>query len=181
MPDQLRIFIAEDNHADVLLLEEVMLSQGIEARIQVANNGEAAVAALEEMTAADAPGLLVIDLNLPRIDGMELLQQVRSSAKFERTPVMILTSSQSAEDRLRAETLGANAFVSKPLTLPEYLATVGAAVRSLIGGPRRPGVSGGVRRRRRRRLPLPPDRRRRFRRYALRSGGSVRVRQRAGF
>jgi CheY-like chemotaxis protein len=130
----LQIFIAEDSIGDVLLVKEAMAAYGLTAELQLCKDGEAAVSDLGQRDAGNLPDLLIIDLNLPRVDGMEVLRYVRGLPLFDRTPILVFTSSHSANDRSEAERFGANAYVSKPPTLDDFLSTVGSAIHNLIGG-----------------------------------------------
>lgn len=127
-----RILIVEDNDPDVFLVEEALRSQGISARIERANDGEEAVAALSKLTEAYLPDLIIIDLNLPRVAGIEVLKHARNLDLLDGIPILILTSSQSRVDRALSLQLGANAYIAKPPTLPEFLSAVGAGIQRLL-------------------------------------------------
>jgi DNA-binding response OmpR family regulator len=126
------IFMVEDNDPDVFLVEEALRSQGIQARIQRCQDGEEAIQALSEIGLANLPDVFIIDLNLPKITGLDILKHVRSLKQLDRVPVLILTSSQSKIDRALSLQLGANAYIAKPSTLPEFLSAVGSGLRALI-------------------------------------------------
>jgi two-component system, chemotaxis family, response regulator Rcp1 len=130
---ELRILIAEDSLGDVLLVEEALAAYGLSAELQVCENGEAALSALAHCDGSNLPDLVIVDLNLPRVDGMDVLRYIRGLPVFDRTPVMIFTSSHGANDRAEAERFGANAYVTKPPTLDDFLLTVGSAIHKLIG------------------------------------------------
>ncbi|MBV9303161.1 MAG: response regulator [Acidobacteriaceae bacterium] len=143
MPENpLQIVIIEDHIGDFLLIEEALSNHGIPARLQLFQDGENALKQLAQMGAAGLPDLIIVDLNLPRIEGMQLLRYVRGSRLFDQTPVMVFTSSQSAQDRNEAEQIGANAFLTKPSSLDDFLSSVASMVRKLTSGPR-PSNSGG--------------------------------------
>lgn len=127
-----KIFLVEDNPADVLLLREALSAQGLAAQLKVIEEGETAIQELSQMNPSDIPRLVIIDLNLPRGNGFDILRAIRGSSKFAHTRVMILTSSQSPEDRVEAQKLGADAFVSKPLRLNDFLENVGLTILRLI-------------------------------------------------
>jgi CheY-like chemotaxis protein len=129
----LQIFIAEDSRGDVLLVKEALAAYGLTAELQLCKDGEAALSELGQCEAGNLPDLIIIDLNLPRVDGMEVLRHVRGLPIFDGTPIMVFTSSRSTNDRTEAERFGANAYVSKPSTLDEFLSTVGSAIRNLTG------------------------------------------------
>ena len=131
--DELRILILEDSAGDVLLVEEALAAHGLSAQLQHCEDGETALAELGRLTETSLPDLIIVDLNLPRVDGMQLLRHLRSLSLFDKTPVMIFTSSQSVDDRKKAEQLGANAYFTKPTGLDDFLSTVADAVRRLTG------------------------------------------------
>jgi DNA-binding response OmpR family regulator len=126
------IFIVEDNDPDVFLVEEALRSQGIQAQIQRCQDGEEAIQALSQIVPANLPDVIIIDLNLPKITGLDILKHVRSMKQLDPVPVLILTSSQSKSDRALSLQLGADAYIAKPPTLLEFLSGVGSAIRALI-------------------------------------------------
>jgi two-component system, chemotaxis family, response regulator Rcp1 len=144
------IFIVEDNDPDVFLVEEALRSQGIQAQIQRCRDGEEAIRALSQIGPASLPDVIIIDLNLPKITGLDILKHVRSLKQLDQVPVLILTSSQSKTDRALSLQLGADAYISKPPTLVEFLAGVGSGIRALIerSQPKQPKSSGHVHRHR---------------------------------
>jgi CheY-like chemotaxis protein len=136
-----RIFLAEDNPADAFLLKEALESHGIEHEIDRCVDGEDCVGRLTKEAATLQPDLIIVDLNLPRVDGLEVLKTVRAKSEFDGVPVMVLTSSQSPRDRQNAYDFGADAFVSKPPRLDDFLEIVGRSVSSMLQGSRRnPGA-----------------------------------------
>ncbi len=140
-----RILVIEDNMGDVLLIREALKAGGIPAQVDVLRDGEEAQRAFETMEAIAAPDLIILDLNLPRVGGMTLLGAIRSRAILSKTPVMVLSSSRAPQDRAQAEQLGADEFVSKPLTLDDFLKSIGAAAHRVLskrtGGDANPGSS----------------------------------------
>lgn len=127
-----KILMIEDSDPDVFLVEEALRSQRISARIERARDGEEAVAVLSKLTESSLPDLIIIDLNLPKVAGIEVLKHTRGLKLLDRVPVLILTSSQSRTDRAVALHFGADAYISKPPTLPEFLSSVGAGIRRLL-------------------------------------------------
>lgn len=108
------ILIADDDEDDRLLIEEALLSTGIDAELHLVEDGEEALLHLQ--AAETLPSLVVLDLNMPRRNGLEVLQEIRSSAEWRQLPVVILTTSRAQEDLLRSYKLGGNSFVTKPLS-----------------------------------------------------------------
>src|SRR4051812_45481241 len=114
----MRIFLAEDNPADVYLIREAL---GVETRLDVdllvANDGAEALDYVHgrgPYASLPLPDLIVLDLNLPKSDGTDVLQSIRDSKQFREIPVVILTSSDSPRDRAAAVRLGASGYITKP-------------------------------------------------------------------
>jgi len=126
-----KIFMAEDNAGDVLLIREAMAAYGLSLQLQRSEDGEDAVAQLSLLQREDLPDLIIIDLNLPRIGGMEVLRHARSLRQLDNVPVIVLTSSQMKADHAEAEVLGATAFLTKPPTLNDFISVVGGAIHRL--------------------------------------------------
>jgi len=97
-------------------------------------DGERAVAFIQDLEMADArcPDLVILDLNLPRVPGYDVLRRMRASARCGHVPVAILTSSTDRKDRESAAQLGANRYLSKPLHLAEFIA-LGATFKEMLG------------------------------------------------
>lgn len=129
-----RIFLAEDNAADVYLLREALDQTGIVYRLEVAENGELASTQLQRFHSDPVPDLIVLDLNLPRLSGSELLSVIRAIDKLRSVPVVIFTSSDSPYDREQTARLGATMYVRKPSNLDEFLA-VGGILADIIDQP----------------------------------------------
>jgi CheY-like chemotaxis protein len=119
-----RILLAEDNDGDVFLVRRALEKQGLRCQLMVAHNGEEALKMLdtaEDGPPADAPRLILLDLNLPRVDGGEILAHLRRTHAFSAIPVIVLTSSDSPQDRDLAMSLGANAYFRKPADLRSFM------------------------------------------------------------
>lgn len=127
-----QVFIVEDNDPDVFLVEEALRSQGVEAQIRRCHDGEEAIQILSQIGETHLPGVIIIDLNLPKITGLEILKYARSLKQLDGVPILILTSSQSHIDRALSMQLGADAYIAKPPTLSEFLSTVGRGIRTLL-------------------------------------------------
>lgn len=122
--NEYRILIAEDNHADVYLIEHALRQQGLTYRLETADNGEdmlKMIAAIELDAAQRCPDLFLLDLNLPRHSGDEILARIRQSSRLASVPVIIITSSDSPQDRSRANELGASFYFRKPADLQKFM------------------------------------------------------------
>lgn len=124
------VLLVEDNPGDVRLTREALRDARVRNTLHVATDGVEAMAFLRRegrYHAAPRPDLILLDLNLPRKDGREVLQEIKGDDALKHIPVVILTSSQAERDILQTYQLRANAFVTKPVDLEQFL----AAVRSI--------------------------------------------------
>lgn len=131
---KIQILLVEDNPADVLLVEEAIATYKLPVELSVADDGEKAIAFIEEAEqdqAAPCPEMLLLDLNLPKCSGLEVLRRVRQSERCKHVPVLILTSSDSPRDRAETAQLGADRYFKKPANYDEFL-RVGEAVGDLL-------------------------------------------------
>lgn len=130
-----RIVLAEDNPGDVKLVREALARHEISCDLQVIADGEEAMKFFDRLDAdrkAPCPDLLLLDLHLPKRDGEEILKHVRSSERCGQTPVVVLTSSESAHDKQYAEKNAVVHYFRKPPTLSQYM-QLGTIVKELIG------------------------------------------------
>jgi chemotaxis family two-component system response regulator Rcp1 len=128
-----RILLAEDNPADVYLIREALKEHGVECAMQVASDGKEVLSLIAAEPGGDEEfGLIILDLNLPRHDGIEILERLRESTRLAHVPVVVLTSSDSPQDRLVATHLGARRYLRKPSSLEQFL-DLGATFRELLG------------------------------------------------
>jgi two-component system, chemotaxis family, response regulator Rcp1 len=128
------VLIAEDNPADVGLIRLALQKHGVESELHVIPDGEAAVRFIESVESdatADCPQLAIVDLNLPRLGGDEILRRVRSSKKWQQVPVIVMSSSLSSRDRNQALERGADAYFPKPSDLEQFL-MLGELVKSKL-------------------------------------------------
>ena len=127
------VLLADDNPSDVYLIREALREHGVACILRVASNGQDALGIIHgEAPGTGSIGLIILDLNLPRHDGIEILQKLRQSARWEHIPVVVLTSSDSPRDRLMANELGATRYLHKPSNLEEFLG-LGAIFKTLLG------------------------------------------------
>ncbi|MGI8746328.1 MAG: response regulator [Bryobacteraceae bacterium] len=130
------IMVAEDNRADVMLIRRAFKQHELEGELLIMDDGESAIGYIHRVDADNsvaAPDLLLLDLNLPKANGEEVLAQVRRSDKCVRMPVMIISSSGSAKDRAMAAALGATMYFQKPSDLKEFM-RIGALVKEILAG-----------------------------------------------
>jgi DNA-binding response OmpR family regulator len=123
----------EDNHADAELVREALLEHQVEGELIVLTNGETAIEFIRSLDAerAECPGLVILDLNLPKRHGLEVLEFVRQSASCHRAQVVILSSSDSLKDRSEATRLGASGYLRKPSRLQEFM-SLGAVFKAML-------------------------------------------------
>jgi chemotaxis family two-component system response regulator Rcp1 len=125
-----RLLLVEDNPADADLVVEALGGLPYPVHVSTALDGEHALAALQEAARSGAlPDLVLLDLNLPRMSGHEVLAQVKTDPALCDVPVVVLTSSSAVQDSDAARALRAEGFVTKPLELEEYLRTIQATAR----------------------------------------------------
>ena len=116
--EPVEILLVEDNYGDVLLTREACEGPGTRIRLSVASDGEEALAMLRgerEGYVCYRPDLILLDLNLPRMDGRELLAVIKAAPILQRIPVIVLTSSKAEIDILKSYDLKANSYIVKPV------------------------------------------------------------------
>jgi chemotaxis family two-component system response regulator Rcp1 len=121
------ILLVEDNPGDVRLTRETLKNSKIHNNVMVVNNGEEALAYLyrrDKYVKANRPDLILLDLNLPKKGGLEVLAQVKEDPELKHIPIVVLTSSKAEEDILRTYNLHANCYVTKPMVLEQFCAMV---------------------------------------------------------
>lgn len=125
----IEILLVEDDPGDVLMTREAFEDYKIANRLAVVTNGEDAIAYLRRQgrfADAPTPDLVLLDLNLPRRDGREVLADIKGDPDLRRIPVVILTTSEAEEDVIAAYDLHANAYVRKPVDFEQFVAAVRA-------------------------------------------------------
>ena len=123
----IEILLVEDSPADIRLTREALREAKVRNNVHVAVDGVDATDFLRRRgkhAAAPAPDLILLDLNLPRKDGREVLQEIKQDEELRRIPVVVLTTSRSDRDILESYRLSANAYVSKPVELEQFLFVV---------------------------------------------------------
>lgn len=121
------ILLVEDNPDDVRLTRRALKANGISNELVVANDGAAALEYLQRACATTDgvfPAVTLLDLNLPKIDGLEVLKRVRADARLRRLPIVILTSSKEEQDLIKSYDLGANSYIQKPVDFEQFTSAV---------------------------------------------------------
>jgi CheY-like chemotaxis protein len=118
----IHIVIAEDDEEDRMLTREAMIESRVKNTVHFVEDGEYLMDYLHnkgdysDKNKFPAPGLILLDLNMPRKDGREALKEIKSNEQLKRIPVVILTTSKAEEDIIRTYDLGVNSFITKPVT-----------------------------------------------------------------
>jgi CheY-like chemotaxis protein len=126
-PTVVDVLLVEDDPGDVLMTREALEEHKLRNTLHVVDDGVEAVAFLRrEGRYADAPrpGLILLDLNLPRKDGREVLAEIKADESLRAIPVVVLTTSEAEEDVLRSYDLHANAYVTKPVDFERFITVV---------------------------------------------------------
>jgi CheY-like chemotaxis protein len=121
------ILLVEDDPGDELITREAFEHNKLHNRLHVARDGEEGLNYLYQRGAyqdAPRPDLILLDLNLPKYDGRHLLEKIKSDPDLSRIPVVVLTTSSAEEDILRSYKLHANAYVTKPVDLDQFINAV---------------------------------------------------------
>lgn len=121
--DPVHILIVDDNSTDLMIMREAFTDAKLNAVLHVASNGEEAMRFLRhvgEHAAAPRPDLILLDLNMPRKNGHEVLEEIKSDKLLLRIPVIILTTSQTDEDVSRAYGAHANCYIRKPVDFKHF-------------------------------------------------------------
>jgi CheY-like chemotaxis protein len=124
---QVEILLVEDDPGDVLMTREAFEDYKLRNQLHVVNDGAEAMAFLrQEGDHADKPrpDLVLLDLNLPRMDGREVLEAIKSDPNLASIPVVVLTTSEAEDDVLRSYSLHANAYVTKPVDFERFIEVV---------------------------------------------------------
>jgi len=138
----IEVLLVEDDPGDVLMTLEAFEDNPVASRLSVVNDGQAALEFLRkqgEYAQAPTPDLVLLDLNLPRIDGREVLAQIKVDPLLRQIPVVVLTTSEAAEDVLRSYELHANAYVTKPVDFDRFIDVVRKIDEFFVSVARLPG------------------------------------------
>ncbi len=129
MSELVRILLIEDNPGDIRLTIEALKEGRIQNKLTVATDGEEALDYLYGRGIHNKrikPDIILLDLNLPKLDGREVLKTIKSDDDLKRIPIIVLTTSKADEDIARAYDLYANAYITKPVDIEQFLKVVRA-------------------------------------------------------
>jgi CheY-like chemotaxis protein len=134
------ILVAEDDGDDQRLLADAFEQCGIRCRLDFHGDGESLLKALSDCTAASPPQLILLDLNMPRMDGRETLQRLRADPVLAQVPVVVMSTSAAEDDCSRARRAGCDAYFVKPAEYGALLDMVGLIARRWL---QLPSPAGG--------------------------------------
>src|SRR5690242_19936676 len=144
----IEVLLVEDDPGDVLMTQEAFEEHKVRNSLNVVSDGVEALAYLRregEHADAPRPDLILLDLNLPRVDGREVLQVIKNDEDLRRIPVVVLTTSQADEDILRSYSLHANAYVTKPVDFERFIAVVRQIDEFFVSAVKLPPKAYGLR------------------------------------
>jgi CheY-like chemotaxis protein len=124
---EIDVLLVEDDEGDVLMTQEAFEHHKLRNQLHVVPDGVEAIAFLRgegRHAGAPRPGLILLDLNLPRKDGRQVLEEIKSDESLRSIPVVVLTTSQAEEDILRSYNLHANAYVAKPVDFERFIEVI---------------------------------------------------------
>lgn len=125
----IQVLLVEDNIGDVRLTQEALRDAKVRNNLHVVSDGVEAMAFLRRESpyaAAPRPDLVLLDLNLPKKGGLEVLEEIKTDPDLQHIPVVILTTSQAEQDIVQSYRRRANAYVTKPVNLEQFLKVVGS-------------------------------------------------------
>jgi CheY-like chemotaxis protein len=139
----IEVLLVEDDEGDVLMTREALHEGKVLNRLAVVNDGVEAINYLRGLSGhegAARPDLILLDLNLPRRDGRQVLEEVKADPDLRRIPIVVLTTSEAEEDVLRSYDLHANAYVTKPVDFERFVEVIRQIDEFFISVVRLPGT-----------------------------------------
>lgn len=124
---EVRILLIEDNEGDIVLTLKALKKAHVHNEIDVVKDGEQALQFLHKQgpyTEVETPGLILLDINLPKVDGLEVLSEIKSHDHLRVIPVVMLTTSDSEKDIMRSYQHYANCFITKPVNFAKFMDVV---------------------------------------------------------
>lgn len=124
---QIEILLVEDNEGDIGLVEEVFQEAKIRNNLHIAEDGEEAILFLRkegQFSDVPSPDIILLDLNLPKKDGREVLKEIKEDDNLKRIPVVVLTTSKAEEDILKSYDLHANSYITKPVDFDQFIKVI---------------------------------------------------------
>jgi two-component system response regulator len=118
------ILLVEDNSSDIELTQRAFTKSNIANEIVVAEDGQAALDYLFDDESRELPAVVLLDLKLPRVDGLEVLKRIREEKRTRLLPVVVLTTSNGQQDIIESYRLGANSYIRKPVKFADYTEAV---------------------------------------------------------
>lgn len=127
-----KILLVEDNVQDIEITQRAFTKGRVRNELTVVRDGEEAIDYLyhrgkyQDPTTSPRPGMILLDLNLPKVGGLEVLQQIKKDDQLKQIPVIVLTVSQREEDVVRSYDLGVNTYIQKPVEFDNFMRVVNA-------------------------------------------------------
>src|ERR1700742_2839119 len=121
---QIHILLVDDNEGDIILTREALEDARIINKISIAYDGLEAIRFLKEESSGDTPDLILLDINLPKLDGTEVLGIIKNDPDLKRIPVIMLTTSSAEKDILASYDNYANCYITKPVDLDRFMDVV---------------------------------------------------------
>lgn len=126
-PEPIKILLVEDNEGDILLIQEALIEAKIINKMQISRDGSSAIKLLEDLSVNDQgslPDVILLDINLPKKNGHEVLASIKENPALKKIPIIVLTTSASETDIFKAYDLHANCYIVKPVEVNNFLQVI---------------------------------------------------------